>query len=137
MNGRGKSLRFVLGCVLLVGGLAHSAGVLHLYAAKGFPDANRILLDVWIAEAQLCGGALFVASTRTSTPFAFALPGAAFVWSYAVPFLPVLLGRAPAIFWIAPITYLVLSAIAVMRSMVRGTGPASANDLRSRSQRAD
>lgn len=119
VNGRGKSLRFALGCVLVLGGLAHSAGVLHLYVAKGLPDANRILLDAWIAEAQLCGGALFVASTRTTAPSAFTLAGAAFVWSYAVPFLPVLLGRAPAIFWIAPITYLVLSAIAVVRSLWR------------------
>jgi hypothetical protein len=31
------------------------------------------------------------------------------LWSYALPFLPVLLDRAPPIFWIAPSVYVLLS----------------------------
>lgn len=125
-----------MGCALLLGGLAHSAGVLHLYVANGVPDANRILLDVWVAETQLCGGAFFVASTRTA-PHAFTIAGAALLWSYAVPFLPVLFRRAPAIFWIAPITYLVLSAIAVVPFLALPRRAAPGNGLGSRSERAD
>jgi hypothetical protein len=100
----------LLGWLLLLGGLAHSVGVAHLYFTKGVPDANRILLDVWIAEAQLAGGVLFLVGAR--------LAGAIMVWSWALPFLPVLLMRAKPIFWVMPIVYSLLSAI-VLRAKIR------------------
>ena len=41
----------------MLGGLAHSAGVIHFSVVDGVPDANRVMLDVWIAEPQLLAGA--------------------------------------------------------------------------------
>jgi hypothetical protein len=101
--------------VLLLGGAAHTAGVLHLYVKAGVPDANRVLLDVWIAEAQLAAGALFVKAARSAEPRPWALGAALLVWSYAVPFLPVLVRRAPPIFWVMPSLYTLASAALVKR----------------------
>jgi hypothetical protein len=39
---------------------------LHFYFTTGVPEANRVLLDIWIAEAQLLGGALYVMAGRGS-----------------------------------------------------------------------
>ena len=48
-----------LGVVLVLGGVAHTAGVTRLYVTQGVPDANRVLLDtcafIWWDSA---GGAL-------------------------------------------------------------------------------
>jgi hypothetical protein len=54
----------VLGATLLLGAMAHSFGVCRLYLTRGMPDLNRVLLDVWIAEAQAVGGALFLLGRR-------------------------------------------------------------------------
>jgi hypothetical protein len=59
-----QRLAFILGVVLLLGGAAHSTGVLHMYIVRGWPDLNRILLDVWIAEAQVAGGCFFLVASR-------------------------------------------------------------------------
>ena len=42
----------IVGGILVLGGLGHSAGVIHLYATAGVPDANRVLLDVWMVPPQ-------------------------------------------------------------------------------------
>jgi hypothetical protein len=104
----------LLGAVLLVGGAAHTFGVSDRYLDKGFPDPNRILLDVWIAEAQLAAGFFFVKATRSPQPRPWAFAAAVVIWSYALPFLPVLLHRARVIFWVMPSIYSILSLVVVL-----------------------
>jgi hypothetical protein len=110
MNGRARRLCLWLGVTMLLGGIAHTIGVGHLYVTKGWPDLNRILLDIWIAEAQLAGGSLFVRAARSKDPMPWIFGAAAAVWSYAIPFLPVLVHRAPVVFWVPPSLYSLLSA---------------------------
>jgi len=109
-----------VGVVLVAGGLGHSAGVLRLYATDGFPDANRVLLDIWIAEAQLLSGALYIAASRAmrarSSWRALALYGALSIIGFAVPILPVLIARAPLIFRVPAIIYLVVSLFILVRA---------------------
>ena len=115
-----------LGIVLVLGGLAHSAGVVHLYVSNGIPDANRVLLDVWIAQAQLLGGGLYFAAfraRRAGTPArALALFGALTIIGFTVSILPVLFSRAPVLFRIPAMVYMLLSiVIAVDASRHRRT----------------
>ncbi|HWX21030.1 MAG TPA: hypothetical protein VN578_14110 [Candidatus Binatia bacterium] len=116
----GRMLR-VLGIVLCLGGVGHSVGVVSFYVRKGIPDVNRVLLDLWIAEAQLLGGALYWQASRAfraAKPWrAVAAFGALTVISFAAPFIPILVKRAPVIFWIAPGLYLLLSALILARVM--------------------
>lgn len=102
-----------LGIVLLLGGLGHSAGVLHLYLPAGFPEANRVLLDVWVAEAQLLGGGLYLAASRAShagkPSWVLTVFGALVMMGFTLPMLPVLFSRAPLVFGIPAVTYLLLS----------------------------
>jgi hypothetical protein len=114
MSDRTKKWLLRLGAVLLLGGAAHTAGVTRLYVTKGVPDANRVLLDVWIAEAQLAAGALFLKAARSADPRPWAVGGAITVWTYAIPFLPVLLHRARPTFWVPPILYSLASAALVL-----------------------
>jgi hypothetical protein len=104
-----------LGVILVLGGLAHSVGVTHLYLAQGVPDANRIMLDVWIAEAQLLSGGLYLAAWRGrragSTWRALAAFGALTMIGFAAPILPILVSRAPFIFRVPAIVYLTLSLV--------------------------
>ena len=109
MSHRAGTRRFWFGVVLLLGGAAHTAGVTRFYLTSGVPDANRLLLDVWIAEAQLVAGALFVKAARSAEPRPWAIGASIVVWSWALPFLPVLLRRAPPIFWVPPIVYTLAS----------------------------
>jgi len=99
----------------MLGGLAHSAGVTRLYLIAGLPDANRVLLDVWIAEAQLLSGALYLAAwrgRRAGGPWrALAALGALTMIGFAAPMLPVLISRAPMLFWIPNILYLAASIV--------------------------
>lgn len=101
--------------MLVLGGLAHSAGVIHLYVTQGVPDPNRIMLDLWIAEAQLLGGALYLAAwrgRRAGSPWrTLAAIGALTMIGFAAPMLPVLVARAPILFWIPAIVYLALSLV--------------------------
>ena len=110
-----------VGVVLVLGGVAHSAGVLHLYVTSGLPDANRVLLDIWIAEAQLLSGALYIAASRAmrarSNWRALAAIGALSIIGFAVPMLPVLIARAPLIFRVPAIIYLVVSLFILVRAM--------------------
>jgi hypothetical protein len=114
-------LRF--GVVLLLGGAAHTAGVTRLYVKSGVPDANRVLLDVWIAEAQLAVGALFIKAARSAEPRPWTLGAALVIWSYAIPFLPVLVRRAPPIFWVPPSLYALVSLALVRAAAPRSERP--------------
>ena len=112
----------VFGIVLLLGGLAHTAGVLHFYFTTGVPEANRVLLDIWIAEAQLLGGALYVMAGRGSgggrSSRIVAVFGALIIIGFAVPMLPVLFSRAPILFRIPAMVYLIAS-IFVLATLVK------------------
>ena len=112
------------GVVLVLGGLGHSGGVIHLYATAGVPEANRVLLDIWIGEAQLLSGGLYVAASRAlragSRWRALSVFGALTIIGYAIPILPVLVARAPLIFRIPAIVYLAVSLFIVAR-VVRST----------------
>lgn len=113
MTPAGKKVVGFLGIVLVLGGVAHSIGVSHLYFTKGLPDLDRVLLDVWIAEAQLVGGVLFLIGRTKPDPRPWLIGAALMVWTYAIPFLPVLIHRAKPIFWVMPTLYSVASAVAV------------------------
>ena len=110
----------IAGIVLILGGLAHSAGVIHLYATAGVPDANRVLLDIWIAEAQLLSGGLYLAASRAlraqSRWRALSVFGALALIGFAVPILPVLVSRAPFVFRVPAIIYLAVSLVILGRA---------------------
>jgi len=120
-------MMLVLGITLCLGGLAHSVGVAHMYVTKGAPDINRVLLDVWIAEAQLLGGALYVVAyraLRAGRPWHIAaMAGALTVLSYAVAFIPVVFIRDPVIFRIAPVIYFSLSLVILVRAVAASRTP--------------
>lgn len=105
----------VFGIVLLLGGLGHTAGVLHFYLTAGVPEANRVLLDVWIAEAQLLGGGLYLSASHASRAGkpsrTLAVFGSLIVIGFALPMLPVLFSRAPIVFRIPAVIYLLLSIL--------------------------
>jgi hypothetical protein len=111
----------IAGIVLILGGLGHSVGVIHFYATAGVPDANRVLLDVWIAEAQLLAGGLYVAASRASRARsqwrALSVFGALTIIGFAVPMLPVLVARAPLIFRVPAIIYLAVSFFILARAV--------------------
>ncbi len=108
-----RSLLKVFGTVLVLGGLAHTVGVIHFYWTAGLPDANRVLIDIWVAEAQLLGGGLYLlASTgarSTSMSRALSISGALIIVGFTLPMLPVLFMRAPIHFRIPAIVYLLVS----------------------------
>jgi hypothetical protein len=114
-----SKLLLALGVILILGGLGHSAGVVHLYITQGVPEMNRVLLDAWVAEAQIVAGALYVASFRAMRAGSewrnLSVAGALMILVYAVPFIPVLLVRAPMIFRIPPIVYTALSVFILAR----------------------
>jgi hypothetical protein len=99
----------------MLGGVAHSAGVAHLYLTAGVPDANRVLLDVWIAEAHFLTGALYLAAwrgRRAGRPWrALASFGALTMIGFGAVMLPVLFARAPLYVRIPLIVYLVASVV--------------------------
>jgi len=81
---------------------------------------NRVLLDWWIGQAQLLGGGLYVAAWRASRRGAparsAAIAGALVVIGYAAAFVPVLVMRAPVLFWIPASSYLVASLVVLVQS---------------------
>ena len=115
MNG----LLLALGITLILGGVGHSAGVIHLYITQGIPEINRVLLDAWVAEAQILSGALYVASfraRRAGSPWrSSSVGGALMLLAYAVPFIPVLFRRAPMVFRSPLIAYAALSVVVLLR----------------------
>ena len=86
-----------------------------LYAAQGVPDASRVLLDVWIAQAQLLAGGLYITAARSARggkPWrSLAAFGALTIIGFSIAILPVLFARAPVIFRVAPIVYSSVSVI--------------------------
>ena len=108
----------IFGTILVLGGLAHSVGVGHLYFTAGIPEANRVLLDIWIAEAQLLGGLLFLVAGRTSDDRnsfrRLTIFGALIMIGFALPMLPVLFSRAPIIFSVPALIYLLLSVFVLV-----------------------
>jgi hypothetical protein len=116
----------VLGVTMVLGGLGHSVGVVHLYNTGGVPDLNRVLLDVWVAEAQIIGGGLYFAAFRAMraghASNGLSVAGALTVLAYVVPFIPVLFVRAPVMFRIPPTVYAVLSVYIAWR-VARSTRP--------------
>jgi hypothetical protein len=113
-----RLLKF-FGIVLLLGGLGHFVGVTHLYITAGIPEANRVLLDIWIGEAQLLGGSLYLAASRESWAGkgsrALAVFGALTIIGFSVPMIPVLLARAPILFRIPVAIYFVLSIFVLVQ----------------------
>jgi hypothetical protein len=109
-----------LGVILVLGGLGHLIGVIYFYVTQGVPDVNRVLLDAWVAEAQILGGGLYLAAFRAmragSAWRALSVSGALTILVYAVPFIPVLFFRAPMMFRIPPIIYLLLSVFILVRT---------------------
>jgi hypothetical protein len=103
----------IFGIVLLLSGLAHSAGVAHYYLTAGIPVANRILLDIWIAEGLLLGGSLYLAACRVSragqSPRVLTVFGSLTIIGFTAPMTPVLLSRAPIHFVLLTVIYLLLS----------------------------
>lgn len=113
----------IFGIILLLSGLAHSAGVAHFYMTAGVPDANRVLLDVWIAEGLLLGGSLYLAacsasrtgqSSRVLTVF-----GSLTIIGFTAPMTPVLLSRAPIHFVLLTVIYLLLSSLILAHAVRR------------------
>jgi len=123
-NGPGRTVTrilFIIGVVLVAGGFGHSFGVIRLYLASGVPDANRVLLDVWIAEAQLIAGGLYLAAARASRAGsswrALSVAGAVTIAAFAVPMLPVVVARAPFVFRVPPMVYLAWSLYILLRAV--------------------
>jgi hypothetical protein len=93
--------------------LAHSAGVAHFYLTAGVPEANRVLLDIWIAEGLLLGGSLYLAACRASRAGqpsrVLTVFGSLAIIGFTAPMTPVLLSRAPIHFVMLTVIYLLLS----------------------------
>jgi hypothetical protein len=104
----------IFGIVLLVSGLAHSGGVVHFYLTAGVPVANRVLLDVWIAEGLLLGGSLYLAACRASRAGqpsrGLTIFGSLTIIGFTGPMTPVLISRAPIHFVALTVIYLLLSS---------------------------
>ena len=105
----------LFGIVLLLSGLAHSAGVARFYVIAGVPDANRVLLDVWVAEGLLLGGGLYLAACRAAraghSPRVLAVFGSLTIIGFTAPMTPVLISRAPIHFVMLTVIYLLLSLV--------------------------
>ena len=112
----------IFGIVLLLSGLAHSAGVAHFYMTAGVPGANRVLLDVWLAEGLLLGGSLYLAAcnaSRASRPSrVLTIFGSLTIIGFTAPMTPVLLSRAPIHFVLLTVIYLLLSSF-ILANAVR------------------
>jgi hypothetical protein len=116
-------LPLALGIILILGGVGHTAGVIRLHVADGLPEFNRVLLDAWVAEAQILAGAFYVASyraRRAGSPWrSSSIAGALMLLAYAVPYIPVLFMRAPLMFLLPPIAYAALSVMILARALHR------------------
>jgi len=105
----------VFGVVLLLSGVAHSAGVARFYLMAGVPVANRVLLDVWVAEGLLLGGSLYLAACRAAragqSPRVLTIFGSLTIIGFTAPMTPVLISRAPIHFVLLTVIYLLLSSL--------------------------
>jgi hypothetical protein len=108
----------VLGITLLLGGLGHTVGIVRLYLTSGVPDADRVMVDLWVAEAQLLAGGLYLAASRPGSAAAWrplAGFGAIAAIGFALPSFAFLYSRAPAYFLTAPAVYLLASIFVLVR----------------------
>ena len=108
----------VLGITLLLGGLGHTVGVARLYLTSGVSDANRVMVDLFVAEAQFLAGGLYFSASRSASIVAWRpLAGFAAVAAigFALPSLIFLYSRAPAFFIVPPAVYLVASVFVLVR----------------------
>ena len=104
---------------LLLAGLGHSFGVMFLYLEAGVPDTNRVMLDVWVAEAQFLAGGLFVSAFRHFRSGVawrtLALFAALTTIGFTAAILPALLSCRPLILSVPPICYLLCSILVLAR----------------------
>jgi hypothetical protein len=116
----------VFGIALILSGLGHSVGVLHFCVTEGIPGANRMLLDIWIAEALLLGGGLYLAASSGThagkSSRALAIFGSLTIIGFTLPMIPVLFMRAPWVFRIPAVLYFVLSIFVLLKSNRVSTG---------------
>jgi hypothetical protein len=79
----------------------------------GVPGANRVLLDMWIAEGLLLGGSLYLAACSAShagqSPRVLTVFGSLTIIGFTAPMAPVLIARAPIHFVTLTVIYLLLS----------------------------
>jgi len=103
------------GVVLVLSGVAHSVGVARFYLIAGVPDANRVLLDVWVAEGLLLGGGLYLAACAASragqSPRLLTIFGSLTIIGFTAPMTPVLISRAPIHFVLLTVIYLILGVV--------------------------
>lgn len=111
------------GIILILGSAGHTIWVGRFYVERGLPDVNRILLDIWVAQAQLIGGSAYVAAARAAraggdwrTP---ARLGAAIVLGWAFAFLPVLFVRVPLLFRMHALIYSLITLWILAATTVR------------------
>ena len=113
-----KLLR-AFGIVLILGGVLHSACVLHQYSTRGVPELDRVLLHSWLAEAQILAGVFYLMAPRALRAGGAwnlsSVAAAVTLLTYAVPYIPVLFLRAPVGFRIAPIVYSALCIFILVR----------------------
>jgi len=111
----------VLGITLLLGGLGHTVGVARLYLTSGVPEANRVMVDLWVAQAQFLAGGLYFSAARSTSAIAAWRPLASFgamaAIGFALPSFVLLYFRAPAFFLTAPAVYLVASVVVLVRAV--------------------
>jgi len=109
----------VLGIMLLLGGVGHTVGIARFYLTSGVPEANRVMVDLWVAEAQLLAGGLYLSASRSGSADAAWRPLAGFAAmaaiGFALPSFALLYFRAPAFFIAAPAAYLVASVFVLFR----------------------
>jgi hypothetical protein len=107
----------VLGITLLLGGLGHTVGVARLYLTSGVPAADRVMVDLFVAEAQVLAGGLYFSASRSRSMAWRPLAGFAAVAAigFALPSLAFLYSRAPAFFIVPPAVYFVASAFVLVR----------------------
>jgi hypothetical protein len=114
----------VAGAVLLLGGLAHAAGVAHKYATLGWSERHRAGFVAFIGLAHLTGGALDWLAARTlrrDEPSAtlVAAIAAVFTIAWTALDLPILFAEAKLFFQIMPIVYLVTHAALLLTVALR------------------
>lgn len=89
--------------------------------ANGVPGANRVLLDIWIAEGLLFGGSLYLAAcnaSRAGQPWRLlTVFGSLTIIGFTAPMTPVLLSRAPIHFVLLTVIYLLLSLFILVWSV--------------------
>jgi hypothetical protein len=112
-----------LGVTLCLGSLGHSSGVIRFYLQQGIPNLDRALLDVWVAEAQLLGGAFYLGAYGQfhsgKCGGTAAVCGALTIISFALPLIPTLAVRAPMVFQIPLVIYLLLSGLILLRMVAQ------------------